>query len=1328
MSVLLTTAATRAMATTTTTVRYVGEMTTVSEKCATSAGGTSFEFTVTNGPSGVSKCAFVAYDAVLGAENAKANATAKLLLWEQEEDNAEVFQANFAVSDPEGTAAAKARNQTAYETYAEAETLNATAHEALEAAILNATTASATASVSGGAGTYDCSVPSGDGGLLVVLASADVSGGVLETTWPNSTIHLRRTKLEDYQPKAGPSTGGTVITFTGDGFNDDVGKLMKCSIMNGNYAVEQTATHLPDGSVTCETPSGAQTISIQLVYPDSCSETATFLYYQNPSSTFVTPSTVPRYGASNFTVYMNNAQAARLYAAGGSDPLAGILNTTCAIGMGGTASQTAPAAGIFPAVLSANNQSLTCMIPDGAITAGTYDVRVSYNGQQYLLSPFYSSNLAKVSITIAGPTILTKHYYDASQNVREDVRLVKVPVELVGDNRKLVSVDVQVTYGGVSPMPGTSGDSALVQVNHKEAKDNTTSDTGDYDFTISPTTLHWMAGDNGENFIYVRIRNDRVHEEVFEALTLTLVNAKYADIAAGFENHSAIVNVEDDDPPPVFEVSRRNVVYPPLYRNSTERVNIPIDIVGGGKFAIPAVVDYATIVSSSTFVAVRDVHYSSPNGRVTWTPEDYNVQKSAQVTLHWERIPLQADLRLSVNLTAVSASRVNIVSSSYDELNDASLFIFGVPQGSCPPGSRRTNPSAYTAPPPLGPAPHPHPPAPPPPTAALDAAILRLSVVVNTTAALGSVFHFIPDGIALSPAFDSDTRAYTATVPYTATGVQIYYQFRQSTTQVATTYSARRRRLLAASAVQMSYFSLQTGNNFLRLITTSPNGQASETYRFTINRLAFVQSPPAPSPPPPAPSPPPSPPPWTKPPPPPPEGPYTAPPAPPAPPAPRQIPTAPADDPACTSCPAGTFSSEMNALACLPCHPGTEAPEIRSKACAPCAPGHYMSASGAERCLKCPLDTFAATSGSTLCTLCESGRTTRSEGGVECGVTADPVLKEHPDVFYVEVRFGVSFHQAGSTLANFTQNVGINANVDDAFVRAMQIDLAMRFNVTKAVIKLSIVSAGEVASSPTRRRALLAGMTVECSASDDCIRAAAIRVTMQATEIVRYGVVREYETTVAAIDSTKSRATEILRAARDDPVGFFSKTILGIGGAVTARAYEDPEGGIIVEKEPEPPRTVPDVFGRTNVALITILAVLSLITATMAYTMRKRWHAKKAIAKIDDEIMEAEKRNFGTKTPRKHISEPSYDEDEEDEEDAPKVSWKRAMEASQGRDIERALPKKQIIQMREQSQHALAAVSSFRKKRAQTAVQAMWQAREDRITSRGIGTQRPRRP
>jgi hypothetical protein len=140
MSVLLTTAATRAMATTTTTVRYVGEMTTVSEKCATSAGGTSFEFTVTNGPSGVSKCAFVAYDAVLGAENAKANATAKLLLWEQEEDNAEVFQANFAVSDPEGTAAAKARNQTAYETYAEAETLNATAHEALEAAIVNAST------------------------------------------------------------------------------------------------------------------------------------------------------------------------------------------------------------------------------------------------------------------------------------------------------------------------------------------------------------------------------------------------------------------------------------------------------------------------------------------------------------------------------------------------------------------------------------------------------------------------------------------------------------------------------------------------------------------------------------------------------------------------------------------------------------------------------------------------------------------------------------------------------------------------------------------------------------------------------------------------------------------------------------------------------------------------------------------------------------------------------------------------------------------------------------------------------------------------------------
>ena len=123
-----------------------------------------------------------------------------------------------------------------------------------------------------------------------------------------------------------------------------------------------------------------------------------------------------------------------------------------------------------------------------------------------------------------------------------------MPVELVGENKRLVSVDVNVTYSGVSPMPDSTGDVALIQVTHADARDNATHALGDYDFSVSPLTLHWEAGDVGENFIYVRINDDRVHEQALEALTLRLQNAVYADIEADEKNSTAVVTIADDDP------------------------------------------------------------------------------------------------------------------------------------------------------------------------------------------------------------------------------------------------------------------------------------------------------------------------------------------------------------------------------------------------------------------------------------------------------------------------------------------------------------------------------------------------------------------------------------------------------------------------------------------------------------------------------------------------------------------------------------------------------------------------------------------------------------
>merc|ERR1712216_744594 len=121
-------------------------------------------------------------------------------------------------------------------------------------------------------------------------------------------------------------------------------------------------------------------------------------------------------------------------------------------------------------------------------------------------------------------------------------------------------------------------------------------------------------------------------------------------------------------------------------------------------------------------------------------PGDYGKTQYAEVVLDWSNIPSEASLRLHVNLTAVSESRVAAIPSSFVESEDAALFIFGVPPGSCPPGTRRTDPTTYVAPPPVPQALSPPPPSPPPPSVSVDSAILSLSVVANTTVAMSSVF------------------------------------------------------------------------------------------------------------------------------------------------------------------------------------------------------------------------------------------------------------------------------------------------------------------------------------------------------------------------------------------------------------------------------------------------------------------------------------------------------------------------------------------------------------------------------------------------------------
>ena len=1298
-----------ALATLATTARAVtharaGAVTSVNVTCADGSRATTFEFEQTEGPT-TATCAFVPSAAARAAERTDANATEKWVAYEERRDNAEIFVANLRGIDDEKVEEALGLNASAYAAYEEATALNASAYAALETALETAESATAVLiQTSGSVRTYSCAVPPGDGGLFAVVARSSESAGFVDVTKPDSTKTIRRTKLEEYWPKSGPATGGTIVHFRGRGFGDVASGGMNCSIPNGNSELVTAARLRSDGTMTCETSSQSGVVDIKLVYPDSCFETAQFLYYQNPEPLLVLPRNVPRFGSSNFSVYASNIFFAQEYGPGGNDAThAGKVNVTCAIGMGTSSNETASAVAVFPGEAEADTQKITCMIPDMTVPNGTHDVRVSFNGQQYMLPPLLATKPSSVSITTQGPTLRTKHYFSETQNGNEQARLIKVPVELVGENRRLVSVDVNVTYGGISARPGSSGDSLLIQIQHDDARDDETSVSGDYDFMIYPRTLHWVPGDNAETHVYVKIINDNVHESALEALTITLVNAVNADIETDVKSRSAIVNIADDDDAPLFAVRPRNVVRPPKYRDSQIVAKIPVHQVGGGRFALPAVVDYAIVTSGGPFAAVAGSHYVDATGRLTWNPEDYNKTKYAEVELKWANIPPEASLRLHVNLTAVSDARVEHIPSGFNESEEAALFIFGVHEGSCPPGTRRNDASTYKAPPPLAPRPNPPPPSPPPPAASIDSAILGLSIVANTTASVSSVFPSIPPGIKLEPPFAPTVYAYTATVPAQVAGVQVFYQLRQSTGSVSA------RRLLAPSLVSMRYFALSTGSNLIRLVSNSPNGQATGTYRFTITRETLKTPPPSPPPSSPSPPPPPSPPPWSKPPPPPPEGHLTAPPAPPAPPAPIPRPDEPKDYSACEYCLAGTFADVENSMTCTPCAPGTATATAISKSCDLCPIGTYSPNNGATHCRDCPEDTYADTTGSLLCAQCPADRTTAAGKASNCTVPIVQVMRNHPDVYYVDVYFGISFYQAGGSLSNFAQNVGINAEAEDAFVRAVSIDIANKFNVTRGAITVSASSPGSSATL-SGRRLLQNQVSIPCSTAENCVRAIAAKVTMQATDVLRLGVSRDYATTTSLIEASQAKAKGIVESMIANPVSFFALTSSGFGNGVTMNVYANAQTSVYVEKKPTLPRTTKNVFGSTNVALIMVVSLIGIMLCVVGRIWYSRVAAKRTLYRIEQELLAAEQ----SQAVGKIVSSTKMNRTSGVQKMAQKPRSLKKAEPKQRKDGT-AVPKR-TIQMREQSQITLANMARFKEKRQESSIESMWAARGERRT------------
>ena len=394
----------------------------------------------------------------------------------------------------------------------------------------------------------------------------------------------------------------------------------------------------------------------------------------------------------------------------------------------------------------------------------------------------------------------------------------------------------------------------------------------------------------------------------------------------------------------------------------------------------------------------------------------------------------------------------------------------------------------------------------------------------------------------------------------------------------------------------------------IRVLTK--DGRTTRTYTVRVARAA----PPGPPPPPAAPPPP----------------------APPSPPPvdlfPEIAPLSPADSPECTHCAPGTFSAARDVLACAPCAPGSAAAAPRATRCGACAAGFFARRAGAVACSACPLGTFAASAGSVTCALCAEGTTSAGFGAAACDVADEATDEAHEDVFFVNARFGVRFSGSGAAFPDGVLNaVGVDAAPETAFALVLRSDVASGFDVTLSRVfpeNMTVPSLGIVATASFSResaerapqsarassRKMLATMSLRgasppeggvgvgehlasrrllqeedaseedsatvtpaCASTPSCVADVDVRVIMQATDVLAEGLITTYERREEAMRIRRVAAAEAAANLTADPSAFFARTVTALGGAAFVTAsLTSPV--VLSEKAPEPEPAFRDAF------------------------------------------------------------------------------------------------------------------------------------------------------
>jgi len=129
-----------------------------------------------------------------------------------------------------------------------------------------------------------------------------------------------------------------------------------------------------------------------------------------------------------------------------------------------------------------------------------------------------------------------------------------------------------------------------------------------------------------------------------------------------------------DNGTPQFQFTPNAVAYPGLVPE------VIVNVSTGQHIREPATLKYRFLLEDGTgeasFLAASD-----SAGFLQFNPGE--LQQAIKVPIDWDRVPASAQYRLKLHLNSFINSRV------LNQTNDVGLHVFGVPPGTCPPGTSR---------------------------------------------------------------------------------------------------------------------------------------------------------------------------------------------------------------------------------------------------------------------------------------------------------------------------------------------------------------------------------------------------------------------------------------------------------------------------------------------------------------------------------------------------------------------------------------------------------------------------------------------------------------